>query len=361
MQHVRFSPVPMHARRPGLVPAASPALSRPEDARWRLLDLVRDCRSQLSLRDRDVAVLRGLLSLMPADASPAQMTVFASNRVLIARCDGIDERTLRRRLAHLEACGLVRRRNSPNGKRYQVRSPEEEAVLTYGIDLSPLFSLQPHLAALAESAAREAVQIKALRAMIRDWLYHHAGAAPELETEARLSLRRKLESAALQSILAGLQGIVAPELTATDSQNDRHIQSSKKEDFDSDTGEDLQAVTQAAPCAEEAQDLTVEECLELAGNARSLSPTPPRDWTDLSNLSAALAPAIGLSRGAVDQARSSLGVHGCTLAILGLVEAFDRIRKPEAYLAALSKQARESGLDMLRMFRSLTNPRRVLG
>jgi replication initiation protein RepC len=97
MEHVMSSPVQRHVRRTNPSYQDDHGAVTPiktEDARWSLLDLVRRCRKPLGLRDRDVAVLRGLLSFVPQAADPSTLVVFASNRVLIERCDGIDERTL---------------------------------------------------------------------------------------------------------------------------------------------------------------------------------------------------------------------------------------------------------------------------
>lgn len=355
MQQILSTPVLRHVRRPlAHTPMTTPA----SDLRWHLLDLVRRCRSRLALRDRDIAVLRGLLSLLPASAS--QRMVFASNRVLIDRCDGIDERTLRRRLAHLESKGLLARRHSPNGKRYRVRDAENVTQLAYGLDLEPLFAIQSHLEALAEDCAREGQRIAVLKARLRDALYHAGPATPpDLAEECRLSLRRTLTSERLQALLqrlletaevAALPSPTRPEtpiLTASDGQNDRHIQSSDKESLNK---------KQAEKAAEDHDDLTVAECMDLAPSARAMATEKPRSWHEVIQLSALLGPAIGLDRPILQEAEARLGPHGSALAIIGLVEAFDRIRNPGAYLRALLNTARDRGLNLCRMFRSLAKP-----
>ena len=319
MQHIRISPLQMQARR---------VTSAPKDSRWEILDLARECREALGLRDRDLAVLRGLLSLMQGGS-----VVYASNRVLIERCDGIDERTLRRRLAHLESCGILRRQQSPNGKRYQMRDAEGP-VVTYGLDLGPLLAMEPHLRALAEAERRAALRMRALRVLIRDWLYHHgASALPEVAEAARLSLRRKLSVEALEALHAGL----GTEMTGSSGQNDRHIQNSDKESFE-----------------QEKADIELSECMELAAEARDMAPEVPQTWPEVVTLSDVLAPAIGLGARVLDQARQHLGRQGCALAVLGLVQAFRRIQKPEAYLLALVRRAELGRLDIVRAFRSLT-------
>lgn len=371
------SPVPRHARRTTSQRHSDRGCEKPNygtaDARWSLLDLVRRSRNRLGLRDRDITVLRGLLSLVPPSADPSALVVFASNRVLIERCDGIDERTLRRRLEHLKARGLIARRSSPNGKRYQVRDDCTDVRLTYGIDLSPLFAIRDHLEALAEQCLRDEIRCKALRSVIRDILYHHAAnMQPELTERACRSLRRSLSSDQLEEIIDHLHAELPPAklqdasvttvLSASDSQNDRHIQKSYKENYESEDAEEekgaepLTADVTSQPGGE-GNDITVRECMAMARNAATFTSEPARDWDDVVKLSAALAPALGLENSDVDVARRTMGPLGCALAILGLVESFDKIRNPRAYLRALTTRARENGLDFVRMFRSLTNSR----
>lgn len=348
MQQILSSTAGRLARR------SAQAAPSPADPRWHLLDLVRTCRHRLDLRDRDIAVLRGLLSLLPADAR--QWMVFASNRTVIERCDGIDERTLRRRVVHLEAKGLLQRRLSPNRKRFQLRDEEGVVQISYGIDLEPLRHLEPHLRALADDCQRESQRITLAKARIRDALFYGAGQIPpDLAEQGRLSLRRALPSEALEALHARLNEArdpgaepsanpVAAVLTDSDSQNDRHIQSSDKDSLKRSCEETVQ---------DEYRDLTVGECMELAPSVREFAPVMPRSWEDVIGLARMLGPAIGLKPGTLRDAASHLSQHGAALAIIGLTQAFTRIRNPEAYLRTLIRNAGEGELDLCRMYRSL--------
>lgn len=376
MEHVMSSPVQRHVRR--TKPSyhddrRTVAPVTKEDARWSLLDLVRRCRKPLGLRDRDVAVLRGLLSFVPQSADPSTLVVFASNSALIERCDGIDERTLRRRLAHLKANGLLARKSSPNGKRYRVMDECAETRLTYGIDLSPLFAIRDHLIALADECSRDEIRCKALRSVIRDILYNQAAdIQPAVRDLAYRSLRRSLSSGQLADLIQKLQdelpqagaepSSVTESVTGSDRQNDRHIQKSKKENFESECAAENASSgvctnEQATNDEERDSDITVSECMALAKNAASFASSRAKDWSDVVRLSDTLAPAVGLARSDVENARDAMGALGSALAILGIVEAFDRIRRPRAYLQALTKRAAKEGIDVVRMFRSLTNCR----
>ncbi|MGV8987245.1 MAG: plasmid replication protein RepC [Cypionkella sp.] len=380
MKQINVSSVQAHFGRKKFAhsPAgASATRQNSPDPRWYALDLVRVARLRLNLRDRDIAVLRGLLSLLPTAAWGKQMVVFASNRVLAARCDGIEERTLRRRLGHLVNCGLIARKSSPNGKRYQVKDQDDARLVAYGIDLTPLWTILGHLEALAADCQREELRARALKSLIRDRLYHHPelGTLPLAET-ARRALRRNLTGEALQRMLDQIDQTIAAsqpvlsecadaapcpvdpaqitaELTGTDSQNVRHIQSSDKEDLESERPVEVCVDLQPLRTS----DITVAECMEAATTSRTMSPTVPRTWPEVARLAKVLGPAIGLDRRLIETAEAKLGQYGSALAVLGLVEAFGRIRNPEAYLNALIKKAAGCGLDYVRMFLSLAKPK----
>lgn len=280
---------------------------------------------------------------------------------------------MRRRLDHLRKHGLLARQSSPNGKRYQVRDHVSDICLTYGIDLSPLFEIHDHLKALAEQCLQDALRSKVLRSVIRDILFHwRSRLSADLAETATRSLRRTLPCEDLQEIVDTLRRETSDSspgetletdiLTATDGQNDRHIQMSNEEDFDSEaeqrnceTLETTGPIPASKPMA--GDDITVQECICLAPNAAELACEPTEDWHGVIKLSTQLAPAIGLQAGDVETARSSLGVLGCALAVIGLVESFGRIRNPRAYLHALARRAKVEGLDPVRMFRSLTAKR----
>ena len=104
-------------------------------------------------------------------------------------------------------------------------------------------------------------------------------------------------------------------------------------------------------------DITVSECVALAKNAASFASVAAKDWGDVVRLSDTLAPAVGLAKTDVESARKAMGALGSALAILGIVEAFDRIRQPRAYLQALANRAASESMDFVRMFRSLTTCR----
>ena len=213
-----------------------------------------------------------------------------------------------------------------------------------------------------------------LRSLIRDVLFKTPPhQITDVQNEAQRALRRVLDSNQLQQILSQLEEaapVMIPQFTdnvtlptthlsVSDGQNDRHIQSSYKDNLESE-GAESETLSNPAHKKKSTNmdhaDITVDECMDLARTAREMAPKQPRCWEDLIDLSTSLAPAIGLQGAVIHEAEKHLGKHGCALAVLGLVEAFGRVRNPEAYLTALVQRRLKQGLDLVRMFRSLVRP-----
>jgi replication initiation protein RepC len=339
------------------------------DPRWAALNTVQSAMKTLGLRDRDITVLRGLLTFVIPDKWSEKLMVYASNASLQTRCDGIDERTLRRHLARLCEVGLIVRHQSPNRKRYTVRGVHGECVLSYGFDLGPLRDNLKHIDTIAEDQQIRELQVKVLKALLRDRLYKLAqcGFRPETADDSigvlQKMLRRKVDAEALESAIKAVEkqlhhstgpvelSIQTSQMSDSHGQNGRHIQSSEKEYIEepSYVSEAQKTIVSAL-----AGDITLTECLEAAKSAIEFAQERPKTWSDVARLAHQLAPAIGIQTGQMLRTREAIGERGASLAILGLVEAYARIKEPSKYLNALLTKASKSGLNLVRMFRSLT-------
>lgn len=323
------------------------------DMRWVALDLVCALRKVLGLRDHDIATLRGLLSVLGPQGWDGPMMVHASNKLLQERCDGADERSLRRRLTKLIEAGLIHRRQSPNRKRYVLRDSAGDALVYYGFDLSPLRDALPQLQAMAKDHMAELEARRVARALLRHRLYEITilGEATEagIETldEARLALRRQIDSMALQALLDQLGApVLTQEMSDSDSQIDRHIENTKQDSS-------LELIEDVETPAPEVR-LSLGYCLSRLKSASMLFPAKPCDWTKLHENALEIGQSMGLTAQLIFESRRQLGTHGTSLAILGLVEAQGRIRNAQAYLTRILADAKRADFDIPRMFRTLT-------
>lgn len=142
--------------------------------RREIMAAVNTCGRDLCLRPATLVVLDALLSCLPCQSSDGRevpvspttlLTVYASNETLCFRAKGLTDRQLRRHLEVLEASGLIRRRDSANGKRFPVMR-QGKPIGAFGLDLSPLFARADELLALALRRREEAEELRGLRAQI---------------------------------------------------------------------------------------------------------------------------------------------------------------------------------------------------
>lgn len=318
------------------------------DPRWKLLRLVQEAKAHWGLKDRDISVLRGLLSLVSAEAWSQGQAVFvyASNKVLQERCDGMDERTLRRRLQQLCQSGLIQRHISPNRKRYLVRDETGAALVSYGFDLATLRDQALQIEGLAQDSKAEQQRLKYLRKVLRDRLWHLVDAGYEAPLEYQRMLRNKISSDLVAIAIQDLEGqlnLSAPQSNETiiladnDSQIDRHIHNSNKEDLD-----------------KKDQPITLGECLEKAPLAVEYAPWPLQRWSDLTRLTDLLGPALDIQKHVLHKAQSILGNNQTAVMIMGLIQAGNHIRQPARYFNQLLRKAQLKQLDIRSMYLSLT-------
>jgi replication initiation protein RepC len=68
------------------------------------------------------------------------LIVFPSSAQLALRAHGMPPATLRRHVTVLVECGLIVRRDSPNGKRYARKGQGSAIEQAFGFDLTPLLA-----------------------------------------------------------------------------------------------------------------------------------------------------------------------------------------------------------------------------
>ena len=377
-----------------------PSTSTPD--RWSILSQLVIARDAFGLTDRDIAVLRALISCLPKN-DPTSTFVFASNRTLSARAEGMHERTLRRHLANLVNSGLVTKQNSPNLKRYVRRDRSGAIVRAFGFDLSMLWARSDDICTIAAQATDEATEVELLReelSLTRQKILASHPATAEMGDIAegiRKACRRKLSANDLQAIISNLFEMLpclsqplqtptdAPVVSASDSQNVRHQQSSKKDISESEAlaeranperphnlgrkdamnieksgrllrqqrpnpasperSEELGPMVPSAP----ALPLVMEACPE----SLSFAIDHVRTWCDLIRFSDILAPMVRIGRDLLEEARRSMGTVEAAVAVMCIVQMGSKVRSPGAYLRTLSNMAMLGNFSTNAMVRAL--------
>ena len=161
-------------RRPmtlALVKANAASRQIPEGAtveKWQVYRWLCEGKSIVGVGDRALAVLSGLLTFYPDDQISEEngLMVFPSNAQLSLRAHGMADSTLRRNLAELVSCGLIIRRDSPNGKRFARKGQGGAVTEAFGFSLAPLLTRAAEFQRAAEQVRAECLALKLMRERI---------------------------------------------------------------------------------------------------------------------------------------------------------------------------------------------------
>ena len=345
-------------------------------ALWASIDLLKILRKNLKLSDRDFSVLSGLAALALKRDRAGDLIVFASNKTLSMKANGMNIRTLRRRLANLVDCGIIRRRSSPNGKRYAHHDASGNVIDAYGFDISPLIE---RMQEFRERVALEEER-RAIHRVVRDRLSLLRMSFPidsEEDVILRTALRRSSTTTSQMEDLIELFTVVNNSdhfpchleelvnheyLSATEGQNDLHLQSSKQSIYESkketiNSNKDHLNQTKNPKKSYEhkkpSHNLQYHEVVQACPEAISFAQDIPRNWSDLYAFSRWLAPMIGISTHVVDKAEKSLGKTNLAMTLLAIVQMSGSIRNPGAYLRSLIQGPNAEGYSASRFIRHL--------
>ena len=317
------------------------AATTTETDMWAIFRALRDTRSLFGLRPGHVQTLQAMLSFLKLGHGK---TVFASNTEICRRIGGIDERTLRRHIDRFVELGFIKRHDSPNRKRYRVRSSDGQCI-SYGLSLAPLLERAEELFGAAqemENARRDRVFI---RKQILTKLAQLEKSNPEgsLFQEVRKSLRRKLSMAEYQALLTELNekyqdvstAVDTPEtmnLPANDGQNARHHSTSKKEQKDLEENHENQMPA-------------VKTLTAACDQATSFATRVLQNWLDIENHARSLAPMMGIHPTIFEKAVKKVGPKKASCAIFVVLQLGSRIRDFGAYFHSITLGRREAEFD----------------
>lgn len=136
--------------------------------KWQLYRWLCEGKSLVGIGDRSLAVLAGLLSFYPDNELSEEngLIVFPSNKQLSLRAHGMADTTLRRHLSALLECGLILRRDSPNGKRYARKNGGGDLEDAFGFSLAPLLIRSDEFQEAAERVQTDNRALKLMRERI---------------------------------------------------------------------------------------------------------------------------------------------------------------------------------------------------
>jgi len=279
------------------------------------------------------------------------LVCFASNKELQRRLAGVSDKTIRRHIAEMSAASVLRRQDSPNGKRYSSRDPLTGEVEAYGIDLTPMLENSARWSDVAEAVEQQKRHLRHLRTKILARLsWFDQSVAGRTDTDG---IRKQLRRASLTpnqalEILAGLDATmptvtavseiaavdpadhpVGGDMSASAGQNDRDQSRSYTEDLE-------KKENQASDTDHDSEDVVMLVKLQNGcESALQFATVPLRTWIDVERYATTLAPMVGIDKNLYQTARARLGNKDCALAVIAMVQLEPGIRNVQAYFRSL--------------------------
>jgi replication initiation protein RepC len=359
--------------------AAKDVASTASVQKWQVFRDIKEARNAIGATDRGLAILDALLSFHPdAELSGAsQLVVWPSNEQLIARANGMSPATLRRHLANLVECGLIIRRDSPNGKRFARKGEGGTIEQAYGFDLSPLVARAAEFKELAEQtrAERRAVRlarekitiirrdiVKMIETGIEEGVPGNWGRIQLAYQEIISRLPRTASFETLEAISAELDAlwqdirdalesfINSQNLNSNESQTERHIQNSNP-DSKSESEHGLRHKDEASsspadshnvhslPKRELPLGIVLDACPNIAWLAKS---GKIGNWRDFLAAAETARPLLGVSPSAWDEARAVMGERDAAVTLAAIYQRQEQISSAGGYLRSLTGRARQA-------------------
>ncbi|WP_461327121.1 plasmid replication protein RepC [Bradyrhizobium barranii] len=383
-------------RRPmtlGMISSQLAAKATPESAivhKWHVFQHIKEARQVLGATDRALTILHALLSFHPETAleGDGELIVWPSNEQLMARANGMPPTTLRRHLSVLVDCGLIIRRDSPNGKRYARKGQGGEIEQAYGFDLAPIVARAEEYKTLASAvqAEKKAFRVAKERLTIlrRDivkmieagldegvpgnWRRFQQTYQEIAGRIPRTAPRQLLESLGgeMEELWREIRELLetfakTQNLDANESHSGCHIQNSNP-DLSSESDRGLATKHEAGGDAAAnhnlrslpKRELPLGIVLDACPNMHWLSKgSEIRHWKDLVAAAELARPMLGISPSAWREAREVLGDQQAAITLAAIYQKADQINSAGGYLRSLTDRAKEGKFSVWPMIMAL--------
>ena len=378
--HISTTPFGRRSMTLGMIASQVTAKSAAQGAtvdKWKVFYSIRDAKELLGATDRSLTLLNALLSfhLEPRLEADGDLIVWPSNEALTARANGMPPTTLRRHLAVLVDCGLIVRRDSPNGKRFARKGRGGQIEQAYGFDLSPIVARAQEFEDLAEAVRAEKkafhVAKERLTLLRRDIVKLIEAGIEEnvpgnwagvLRTYQSIvgRLPRSAPRQLVDDVCTDLHGLYteirevlesfakSQNPDANESHNGRHIQNSNPDplsESESGLGNKEEAGGTAAepdnlrslPKRELPLGIVLDACPSLRDLAQG---GDIRHWRDFLAAAELARPFLGISPSAWREAREVMGDQHAAITLAAILQRTDQISNAGGYLRSLTDRAR---------------------
>ncbi|MHA7882132.1 plasmid replication protein RepC [Nitratireductor rhodophyticola] len=365
----------------GMMASQAVAKTVPEGAhvqKWKVFHSIREARDLIGATDRALAILNALLSFHPETelSSDGELIVWPSNEQLMARANGMPPTTLRRHLAVLVECGLIIRRDSPNGKRFARKGRGGQVEQAYGFDLSPIVARAEEFNELAEAVqaekkafkvAKERLTllrrdvIKLIETGIEEKVPGNWGRVQQSYQAIVGRLPRSAPRQLIEDICCDLHGLYTEILEvlesfaktqnpdANESHFGRHIQNSNADSI-SESEDSSRKEDEAGGSAAEndnvrslpKRELPLGIVLDACPNLRELTQGGEiRHWRDFLAAAELARPMLAISPSAWREACEVMGEQHAAITLAAIYQRSDQINSAGGYLRSLTDKARD--------------------
>ncbi|HQS48146.1 MAG: replication initiation protein RepC [Rhizobiales bacterium 24-66-13] len=346
--------------------------------KWQVFQDIREARELLGATDRSLAILNALLTFHPETTftGDGELIVWPSNEQLAARANGMPATTLRRHIAVLVDCGLIIRRDSPNGKRFARKGRGGEIEQAYGFDLSPIVARAQELRDLAGAVqaekrafrvAKERLTllrrdiVKLIDVGIEEGVPGNWGGVLQSYQAIVGRLPRSAPRQLVEDICIDLHALrteirevlesfaETQKMSANESQSGRHIQNSNP-DLTSESKNCLRNKKEAGGTDTEdanvhslpKRELPLGIVLDACPSVRELAQGREiRHWRDFLATAELVRPMLGVSPSAWRDAQDALGERQAAITLAAIYQRADQIGSPGGYLRSLTDRARD--------------------
>jgi replication initiation protein RepC len=381
--HVSTTPFGRRSLKLANVATQATAKARPPDKavhKWQVFRAICTAKARLGVSERALAVLDALLSFHPETALSGEgLIVFPSNQQLALRAHGMPPATLRRHLAALVDCGLIIRRDSPNGKRFARKGRSGTIEMAFGFDLSPLVARAEEFEAWAEDVLAEERALRLVRERITlcrrdiakmiatgveegvptrragqgpsDWTEIHGLYRSILDRIPRTAAREELEPIANDLTLLAAEILTLLEShvktsnsSAIESQTERHIQNSNPNSlidleprFQESRGPTSEPQPERSRPPQQGFPLgmVLEACPDIVDYAKG----GISNWRDLQSTAAVVRSMLRISPSAWEAAQSVMGELPAAIVVAAILQRGAAITSAGGYLRELTRKA----------------------
>ena len=378
------------------------AKARPPDRavhKWQVFRAICTAKARIGVSERALAVLDALLSFHPETTLSGEgLIVFPSNQQLALRAHGMAPATLRRHLAALVDCGLVIRRDSPNGKRFARKGRGGAVEMAFGFDLSPLVARAEQFEAWAEDVRAEERALRLVRERITlcrrdiakmiatgveegvptqragqgpsDWAEIHGLYRGILARIPRTATRVELEPIAADLTLLADEILILLEShvkslvsSASESQTERHIQNSNpnppidlEPSFQESRGP--KSEPQPEPSRPPQQGFRLGMVLDACPDIVDYAKGGISNWRDLQATAAVVRSMLGISPSAWEAAQSVMGELPAAIVVAAILQRGAAITSAGGYFRELTRKAEAGQFSVGPMLMALIGSRK---